>query len=258
MPQSSDIKDLAGALSKAQAALTAAKKDAINPHFKNRYATLQSVWDAAKEVLAPNGLSVVQTFEPTGGSRMDITTTLIHSSGQWIGGTLSLLPQRADPQGIGSAITYGRRYALAAILGIVSDDDDDGEAASRPVTTGHVAPPVQTPRHSLVAPVSKTMSPPVGHSWREAIIPPFIKKWKGKRLGEMDEKDLLWWARNYKPEPYKGEIQKKDVDFRFALTEAKAFLDSRDIELLPATGPSDKAMANQADEPVRPDQDVPF
>ena len=130
MNQSDQLDQLAPALAAAQASLHAAKKDKENPHFRSQYATLQSIWDAAREVLAPNGLSVIQTFEKTDGRLMDIRTTLLHKSGQWIAGVLSLAPQQANPQGIGSAITYGRRYALAAILGIVADEDDDGNQAS--------------------------------------------------------------------------------------------------------------------------------
>lgn len=132
MNQSQEIKELAGALTKAQSALKPASKDGTNPHFKSSYATLQSVWDAARAVLTPNGLSVVQTFEDGEADCVKLRTTLLHSSGQWISGVLTLKPTKADPQGAGSAITYARRYALAAILGIVADEDDDGNAASAP------------------------------------------------------------------------------------------------------------------------------
>lgn len=132
MPQSAEIKDLATALTKAQSVINAAKKDANNPFFNSSYATLQSVWDAARQVLAPNGLAVVQTFEPTDGKTLNLTTTLVHTSGQWIAGTISVTPTKADPQGAGSAATYARRYSLAAIVGIVADEDDDGNAASAP------------------------------------------------------------------------------------------------------------------------------
>lgn len=128
--QSPEIDKLATALVSAQAQLKPAAKDSTNPHFKSKYASLQSVWEAAQPCLAKNSLSVLQTFGQSDGDVMHITTTLLHNSGQFIRGTLSIKPQQATPQGIGSAITYGRRYALAAILGIVTDDDDDGNAAS--------------------------------------------------------------------------------------------------------------------------------
>jgi hypothetical protein len=130
--KSDALDQLGAALAKAQAKLKPASKDGTNPHFKSSYATLGSIWDAAREVLSPNGLSVIQSFEATEGDTVAITTTLLHTSGQFMGGTLTLRPTKADPQGLGSAITYGRRYALAAILGIVADEDDDGNAASAP------------------------------------------------------------------------------------------------------------------------------
>lgn len=132
MNKSPEINHIAAALVRAQAAMKPALKDGTNPHFKSSYATLQSVWDAAREVLTPNGLTVVQTFGPSEGETLNITTTLMHTSGQWIAGTMTLKPTKADPQGIGSAATYGRRYGLAAILGIVADEDDDGNHASEP------------------------------------------------------------------------------------------------------------------------------
>lgn len=129
MNQSDSIAALAAALAKAQGAIKPAIKDSNNPHFKSRYADLASVWDACREPLSENGLAVIQTTdEVPDGSAVLLVTTLVHSSGEWIAGRLRLNPVKADPQGMGSAITYARRYALAAIVGI-APDDDDGEAA---------------------------------------------------------------------------------------------------------------------------------
>lgn len=129
MTQSDDIKELAAALSKAQGVLSGAAKDTNNPFFKTKYADLASVWDAARKPLADNGLSVCQTTKMEGGE-VCLITTLMHSSGQWVAGEMTLAPAKRDPQGYGSAITYMRRYALAAIVG-VAPDDDDGNDASR-------------------------------------------------------------------------------------------------------------------------------
>lgn len=123
--------ELAKAIAAAQAELRPAPKDSNNPHFKSTYASLQSIADTARPILSKHGLAVIQTFERVeAGDVMHITTTLLHISGGAISGTLSLKPERANPQGIGSAITYARRYSLAAILGMVTDDDDDANAAS--------------------------------------------------------------------------------------------------------------------------------
>lgn len=131
MGQSEQINELATALSMAQSEITGAVKDAENPFFKSSYADLLSVWDAARVPLTKHGLCVVQTTDvATPSGDIDLVTTLAHKSGQWISGRLPIMPVKKDPQGIGSAITYARRYALSAIVGI-AQMDDDGEAASK-------------------------------------------------------------------------------------------------------------------------------
>ena len=150
MTKSESIKSLAAALNKAQALLKPAVKDRDNPFFKSTYATLQSVWEAAAPVMAANGLSITQTFSipPQVCGEVIIETTLMHDSGEWVSSQLALRPIKNDPQAFGSAITYGRRYSLAAILGIVSDEDDDGNEAS------HVAtPPARNAEAKKVEPL---------------------------------------------------------------------------------------------------------
>ncbi len=127
MEQSLEIKDLATALSKAQAEIKAAVKDSTNPFFKSKYADLSSVWEACRISITKNGLSVIQT----GRSDFDlviVTTQLQHSSGQWVRGEFSAKPVKNDPQAIGSCITYLRRYSLAAMVGVAPEDDDANDA----------------------------------------------------------------------------------------------------------------------------------
>jgi hypothetical protein len=126
--QSEQIGELAKALAAAQGKITGALKDSSNPFFKSRYADLASVWDACRGPLSENGLAVVQLTE-SDDAGVYVSTTLAHSSGQWMRSRLRLSPKDSTPQGMGSAITYGRRYALAAIVG-VAQVDDDGNAAS--------------------------------------------------------------------------------------------------------------------------------
>lgn len=126
--KSETIGKLAEALSKAQGMMKGAIKDSENPYFRSAYADLSSVWEACREPLSKHGLSVVQTTEISGAGEPIIVTTLLHSSGEWISGELLVKPVKPDPQSIGSAITYGRRYALSALVGI-APEDDDGEAA---------------------------------------------------------------------------------------------------------------------------------
>lgn len=132
MQKSDDIKELAIALNKVQAKLKPAVRNATNPFFKASYADLASIWEACRPLLAENGLSVVQTSSLEGENQILLDTTLLHISGQWIGGQLLISPVRNDPQGIGSALTYARRYALSAIVGIATEDDDAEGAMSRP------------------------------------------------------------------------------------------------------------------------------
>lgn len=130
MKTSDSIDQLAVALAAAQGEISPAPKDKINPHFKSHFADLAGVWEACRESLSKHGLSVVQSPAFAEG-RMILTTRLMHKSGQWMEGQLSLKPRGDDPQSVGSAITYARRYALGAVIGVVSDEDDDGNAASK-------------------------------------------------------------------------------------------------------------------------------
>ena len=128
MNKSESIAKLSEALAKAQGSIQNAKKDADNPFFKSRYADLASVWDVCRRPFADNGLSIIQIQEAIEG-KMRLTTVLAHSSGEWISGDLDMTPVKTDPQGIGSCITYARRYALSAFAGVATEDDD-GNAAS--------------------------------------------------------------------------------------------------------------------------------
>ena len=119
----SELAHLAEALSKAQAHIEGAKEDATNPFFKSKYADLSSVWNACKKALSSHGLSVVQTVE-NGGEKVYLVTMLLHSSGQWIRSYMPILATKQDPQAFGSAMTYCRRYALAAMVGVCPADDD--------------------------------------------------------------------------------------------------------------------------------------
>lgn len=121
--QSDQINELMGALAKAQGEMIHASKDSSNPHFRSKYADLASVWGACRESLSKNGLSVVQSMDFAGESQI-LVTTLGHASGQWIKSILKLPMQKPGPQELGSCITYCRRYALAAIVGVYQDDDD--------------------------------------------------------------------------------------------------------------------------------------
>ena len=150
MPTSPTIAALAAALVKAQSAMGGAKKDSTNPHFKTAYADLASVWDACRAPLANAGLSVVQLvsserLHPSEATHAIIETILAHSSGEWVSSTLAVPLTKSDAQGLGSAITYGRRYALAAIVGVCPADDDGEAAVARPAQRTQPAQRAQEP-----------------------------------------------------------------------------------------------------------------
>ncbi len=126
--RSEEIIALATSLALAQAEIEDAKKERENPAFRNRYATLGGVWDACREPLTKQGLSIVQLPMDAGQGKVSVKTILMHKSGQYITSTLTLPVSKPDAQGYGSAMTYARRYALMATVG-VCPDDDDGNAA---------------------------------------------------------------------------------------------------------------------------------
>ena len=125
----SDINELAAALVQAQAEFSAVPKTSVNPFYSSRYADLASVVKAAQPVLAKHGLAVSQHPTVVDGEP-SLTTYLLHSSGQSLVSTMRLCAAKHDPQGQGAAITYARRFAYQAVLGLVADDDDDGNRAT--------------------------------------------------------------------------------------------------------------------------------
>ncbi|HNV68259.1 MAG TPA: ERF family protein [Candidatus Ozemobacteraceae bacterium] len=130
METSQTISKIAEALAKVQGQMKPAGFDASNPHFKSKYATLAAVMESCRQLLSAHGIAILQgTSVENDPLRVSVQTQLVHVSGEWIKETLSIRPVRDDAQSIGSAITYARRYGLSAMVGIVSDDDDDGEAA---------------------------------------------------------------------------------------------------------------------------------
>jgi hypothetical protein len=134
MQTSESIKDLAAALAKAQGEITGALKDSANPFFKSKYADLASCWDACRLPLSKNGLSVVQGMQVAEGN-LYLITRLLHSTGEWISSQTPVTPKDDTPQGMGSALTYARRYALTAMVGVAQVDDDANAASGR--SEGH-------------------------------------------------------------------------------------------------------------------------
>ena len=131
MNKSESITNLATALAMAQMNLKGAIKDSANPFFKSKYADLSSVVEAIRSAFGQCGLSYVQRIEPSDKDEVRVETILLHASGEWLScGALNLPVSKADAQGYGSALTYARRYSLAAACG-VAPEDDDGNAATK-------------------------------------------------------------------------------------------------------------------------------
>lgn len=178
MQKSETIGALAAALAKAQSKMTHASKDKINPHFKNRYADLAAVLDAVREPLTANGLSVVQLVaEAERGAALE--TVLMHESGEWISALYSLPVSKEDAQGYGSALTYARRYALAAICGI-AQDDDDGEGARKAPPDARQAAQQNAPKARTHEQVQSIMAGLETLGIKEAEQGALVKKLAGK------------------------------------------------------------------------------
>lgn len=130
MRTSDSIAALAAALAKAQAVMAGATRDKTNPAYRSRYADLASVWEACREALTSNGVAVVQMTRISAEQEVVVETRLMHSSGEWAEGELAVPVVKKDAQGFGSALTYARRYALAAAVGVAPEDDDGNAAAA--------------------------------------------------------------------------------------------------------------------------------
>lgn len=146
LSQSESTREISKALLAFQSEMPAVGKDASNPFYKSKYATLANIWQACQPVLARHGLIVSQSsgeaYEVGKNLFNDFHTRVTHAeSGEWIESTAAVPFGKTDPQGYGSTNTYSRRYTLSPILGIVVDDDDDGNAASGKLREKEPPPP---------------------------------------------------------------------------------------------------------------------
>lgn len=130
--QSEQINELVAAIVKAQLAMEPAKKEVTNPFFHKKYADLPTCWQAV-ESFRKEGIAITQSPMEGPDGFVLLDTQLSHTSGQWMRSRLKIRIAKDDPQGYGSAITYARRYALGCMTGLVTEEDDDGNAASQPV-----------------------------------------------------------------------------------------------------------------------------
>lgn len=143
MNMSDDINELAAALSKAQGEILDATKGAENPYFKSKYADLAAVRSVIREPMAKHGLSLVQLPKTVDGG-VEVETMLLHSSGQYIKSSLFMPAAKNDAHGIGSAITYARRYSIMSILSLATEDDDGNAAVDSVKRTPPKAAPTKS------------------------------------------------------------------------------------------------------------------
>lgn len=162
--QSTSIAKLAGALSKAQSVMKPVSRNAENPFFKSTYADLSACIKHAAPILSANGLAVIQTGKDSPEGTLSIVTTLVHESGEWIDGALTAKLAKNDPQGLGGAATYLRRYGYCAMIGLTQDDDDDdGNSHAQTPHSGtmNIKPPPPPPAPKPVAKPLPTSPAPI-------------------------------------------------------------------------------------------------
>ncbi len=183
MKTSDSLINISKAMAEAQKKISHATKDSKNPHFKNDYASLESVINASKESLLEHGIFVIQSV-----SEKSLVTRLQHTSGEFFESSLDLLLSKQDMQGLGSAITYARRYSLASMLNI-SQADDDGNEASKPAPQ---AKPAQKPIETKnMTPRSETIE-----ELGEYVVQ-FGKKLSGQKLKNIDPIQLESYIFDY-------------------------------------------------------------
>ena len=216
MNKSESIIKLSQAMAKAQAEVNHALLDSKNPHFRSDYASLESCLNAAKPVMGKYGLALMQSGDRSAEGDMVLTSLLTHESGEWVQFQMPLVLSKQDMQGLGSALTYGRRYSLCGILGIGSDDDDGSANAD---SLKPQAPQQQQP----MPPQQKTapQRPTQGGAYTVGF-----GKHKGKTLDEMGEKDVRSYLMYLL-----GEMTKSGKDplpsVKAYIDEAKKYLDQK-------------------------------
>lgn len=170
--------ELAKALAAAQGEFPDIPKDKVNPHFKSKYASLDGIIKATKSVLAKHGLSLTSRFVEGG-----LEVVLLHSSGEErSSGPIPLITGKNDMQGLGSAITYARRYGDCAVLRISADEDDDGNAAAaskgKPATQQSAAP--SSPPKTPSARPKPTPEQSIRSTQTPACLADLLKKWQAQ------------------------------------------------------------------------------
>lgn len=197
--QSEQINELVEAIVTAQLKMVPASKDHTNPFFNSKYADLPTCWEAV-EPFREAGIAIVQSPMEGPDGYICLDTQLSHKSGQWMRSRLKMHVAKNDPQGYGSAITYARRYALGCMTGLVTEEDDDGNAASQPQPVQRAAQfqqhkqtaqaKINELRNAQPEPQAPTDDAPA-FMWR-------VGKHKGESIRTIPDDYLTWFAENGK------------------------------------------------------------
>ena len=194
MPQatmSNSIAAIAKALVQAQKNMPIVEKSSSNPFFRSKYADLAAIWSAIRKPLTDAGLAISQTIDPSTDTAK-VETYLIHESGEWIKSILWIKPVKGDPQGMGSALAYARRYALSAIVGVAcADEDDDGNAASAPGAKPEVRgkPEVEMPKTK-----KKTLTVAEAYSYPCNVLFDLEAKFTNSEYEEIEKSGKKSWV----------------------------------------------------------------
>jgi hypothetical protein len=200
MLRSDSITKVTTAQAKARAEIPNIEKDSVNPHFKSRYADLATINRAVMPVLASHGLVVMQPTRIDGNATI-VETYLIHAeSGEYIGSEYPAISDKNNPQSLGSAITYARRYSLCSLLGLVADEDDDANAASPPPRANPPAPAARPAKPNEEPPAewakylpwaAKKMNTPVAVLEQDLFGFCVAQKWTTDELPDKDWTDMF-------------------------------------------------------------------
>lgn len=192
MNRSDSIATIAPALVAALSKIEGAAKKATNGGFKTKYATLETVIDASKGILAENGITLIQLPGACVDGVMNLETILLHTSGEYISGEMGIALGKTDPQGVGSALTYARRYAQMAALNMPAVDDDGEAAHGRGANQNTQTPakPTGNPRvvTAMKAAIDMCDSEPALDAWKDD------NKVSFDRLSEDDYREVVaYW-----------------------------------------------------------------
>lgn len=229
---SAEIKEFVSALAKAQGVMKPAVFNRVNPHFKTRYADFTSCMDACRLPLSENGLAAIQYCETIEG-KLNLVTMLAHTSGQWMKSEFPLITTKMDSQGIGSAMTYAKRYSLCGMVGIVADEEGDDDAESA-VGRGKQSEPVRQPPAPVrqAPPVAPTppVQAPTPHKISSNQVA-MIKRLEAKLDTECKNKLYSWMDSVYKIQALEDVLVENFQKVMSGFENAVKFIETNKMEL---------------------------